>query len=265
MILKVLFFGDIIGRIGREGLKKILPKLKKKYQPDFILANGENLAHGIGLTEKTANEMFEAGVDFFTTGNHFLKKDDIRVMLAAKDTKIIRPANYPPGVVGQGEKLLEIGLKKVLMVNLVGRVFMGEDFDCPFRKFDEIFEKYKKEEAVIIVDFHAEATSEKIAFCHYLDSRAQAVLGTHTHVATADERILPGGTACISDVGMVGAADSVIGDQKEEVIKAFLTQLPFRMEIPEEGEVLINAVYLEIDCKARKAKKIERIKEIVRI
>ncbi|MFH1367032.1 MAG: TIGR00282 family metallophosphoesterase [Patescibacteria group bacterium] len=265
MTLKVLFFGDIIGRIGREGLKKIMPKLKKKYQPDLVLANGENLAHGIGLTEKTANEMMDAGVDFFTTGNHFLKKEDIRAMLEAPDPKVIRPANYPPGVAGRGEKLLEIGLKKVLVVNLVGRVFMGEDFDCPFRKFDEIFQKYKKEEAVVIVDFHAEATSEKMALGHYLDGRAQAVLGTHTHVATADERILPAGTAYISDVGMVGAADSVIGDRKEEVIKAFLTQLPFRMEIPEEGEVLINAVYLEIDCKTKKSKKIERIRETVSV
>lgn len=265
MTLKVLFFGDIIGRIGRNAVKKILPKLQKKYQPDLVLANGENLAHGIGLTEKTAEEMFEAGVDLLTSGNHFLKKEDIRAVLESAECRILRPANYPPNVPGKGEKMLEIGLKKVVVVNLIGRVFMGENFDCPFRKFDEIFEKYKREDLAIIVDFHAEATSEKVALGHYLAGRAAAVLGTHTHVATADEQILPGGTAYISDIGMVGADDSVIGDKKEEIIKAFLTQLPFRMEIPEDGEVLVNAVLVEIDLKTKKAKKLERIKETVKI
>ena len=265
MTLKVLFFGDIVGKIGRKAVKKILPKLKKEYKPDLVLANAENLAHGVGMTEKTINEMQEAGVDFFTSGNHFLKKEEIRDRLASPETKILRPANYPPGVPGRGEKLLEIGLKRVVVVNLVGRVFMGEDFDCPFRKFDEIFEKYKNDKVSIIVDFHAEATSEKVALGHYLDGRAAALVGTHTHVATADQRVLPEGLAFVSDIGMVAALNSVIGVDKKEVIKMFLTQLPLRHELPEEGKVLVNAVFFEIDLETKKAKSIERVDRVIEV
>ena len=265
MTLKVLFFGDIVGKLGRQAVKKILPQLKKQYKPDLVLANAENLAHGIGMTEKTIAEMQEAGVDFFTSGNHFLKKEDIRDSLTSSDTKILRPANYPPNVPGVGEKLLEIGLKKVVVVNLIGRVFMAEDFDCPFRKFDEIFEKYKSEDICLIVDFHAEATSEKVAMGLYLDGRASAVIGTHTHVPTADTQILPKGTAFVSDVGMVGAADSVIGVDKKNILTMFLTQLPLRHELPEEGKVAVNSVFFEIDLKSRKAKKIERTDKIVTV
>ena len=265
MKLKVLFFGDIVGKIGRKAMAKVLPELKKKHQPDLVLANAENLAHGIGLTAKTIEEMREAGVDYFTSGNHIYKKEAIEEVLNSTDSLVIRPANYPPQNPGPGVKMIELGVKKVLMVNLIGRVFMAEDFDCPFRKFDEIYEKYKEENPVIIVDFHAEATSEKVALGHYLDGRATALLGTHTHVPTADQQILSQGTAYVSDVGMVGAYDSVIGVDKKNVINMFLTQMPLRHEMKEQGKAQVNGVLVEIDVKKRKALKIERLDQIVEV
>ncbi len=265
MKLKVLFFGDIVGKIGRKAVAKILPELKKKYKPDLILANAENLAHGVGLTAKTIDEMKEAGIDYFTSGNHIYKKEAGEEVLNLVNGTVIRPANYPPGAPGAGAKIIELGVKKILMVNLIGRVFMSEDFDCPFRKFDEIYEKYKKENPVIIVDFHAEATSEKVAMGHYLNGRVAALLGTHTHVPTADQQILSKGTAYISDVGMVGAYDSVIGVDKKNVLDMFLTQMPLRHEMVEEGKVQVNSVLIEIDAKEKKAKKIERIDRIIEI
>lgn len=265
MKLKLLFFGDIVGKIGRKAITKILPELKKKHKPDLILANAENLAHGIGLTAKTIKEMKEAGIDYFTSGNHIYKKETSEEVMRVAGALVLRPANYPPKAPGLGEKMIELGVKKILMVNLIGRVFMSEDFDCPFRKFDEIYEKYKKDNPVIIVDFHAEATSEKIALGQYLNGRATVVLGTHTHVPTADIQILSKGTAYVSDVGMVGAFDSVIGVDKKNIIEMFLTQMPFPHEIPESGQVQVNAVSVEIDAKARKAIKIERLDQIVEV
>lgn len=265
MKLKVLFFGDIVGKIGRRAISKILPELKKKHKPDLVLANAENLAHGIGLTAKTIKEMKEAGIDYFTSGNHIYKKETSEEVMRVAGALVLRPANYPPKAPGLGEKMIELGVKKILMVNLIGRVFMAEDFDCPFRKFDEIYEKYKKENPVIIVDFHAEATSEKVAMGHYLNGRAAALLGTHTHVPTADERILSKGTAYISDVGMVGAYDSIIGVDKKNIIEMFLTQMPFPHEIPETGQAQVNAVLLEFEAKENKATKIERLSQIVEI
>lgn len=264
--IKILFFGDIFGKIGRQGIKKILPELKNQYQPDLILANAENLAHGRGVTSATLKEMTDAGIDYFTSGNHVWDKNEAFTILNKKKTILIRPANYPPDTSGQGEILVKVGLKNMLVVNLVGRVFFREDFDCPFRTIDNILEKYKKQNlAGIIIDIHAEATSEKIALGHYLNGRVSAVLSTHTHVLTADEKILDQGTAYISDLGMTGPQDSVIGLDKKIVISNFLSQINKSADIPECGICQINGVYLEIDPKTKKAIKIERLNKQVEI
>lgn len=261
-MIKILFFGDVVGKIGRHGLKKILPTLKKKYKPDLVIANGENLAHGLGVTKKILIEIKGAGVDFLTSGNHIWKKKEIEEIFKDPEWQdfVIRPANWPEGVPGEGAKLLKVGKFFVLVINLMGRVFIGQDLDCPFRKLDEILAQYKgKKINAILVDIHGEATSEKVAMGWYADGRVSAVLGTHTHVGTADAKILPQGTAHITDAGMVGAKDSVIGMRKEQPLAGFLTQLPQAFEPPEKGEVIINAVYLEIDPKTKKAKKIQRV------
>jgi metallophosphoesterase (TIGR00282 family) len=266
MNLKILMFGDVVGKIGRRAVAKILPQLKKKYDPDLVLANAENLAHGIGITTKTLNEMIEAGIEFFTSGDHIFDKKEAIEILEKKDSPLIRPANFPSGVPGVGAKLLEIGTKKVLMINLIGRVFFKNQYDCPFRGADEILNEYKNiNPSAIIVDFHAEATSEKNALAQYLDGRVSAVLGTHTHVGTDDFQILPEGMAYVTDIGMVGAKDSVIGVDKKNILKNFLTQIPQLHEIPEEGICVVNAIYLEINPKTKKAIKIKKIKEEVEI
>lgn len=266
MNLQILFFGDISGKIGRRAVAKILPELRKKYNPDLILANVENLAHGLGVTEKTLKEVIEAGGDFFTSGDHIFDKKESIEILEKKEPILIRPANFPPGAPGKGERLFEIGTKKILVINLIGRVFFKSQYDCPFRKADEILKKYKDINlSAIIVDFHAEATSEKNALGWYLDGRVSAVLGTHTHVGTDDWQILPNGTAYVTDVGMVGAKDSIIGVDKKGILKTFLTQVPEIHEIPEEGICTVNAVYLEINPKTKKALKIKKIKEEIKI
>jgi hypothetical protein len=260
--MKILFFGDIVGKIGRKAMIKILPEMKAEYQPDLIIANGENLAHGTGATPKTIKEMQAAGIDYFTSGNHIFDKPEAEVILNDPQAVILRPANYFNDRPGAEYKIIEIGSKRLLLVSLLGRVFMKDTdtYGDPFKKIDEILVQTQKENlAGIIVDLHAEATSEKVAMGWYLDGRVSAVLGTHTHVPTADERILPQGTAFISDIGMVGAADSVIGVDKEEIIKSFLANANPKNEIPEEGEVIINAVYLEIDPATKKALNIARV------
>jgi len=261
-MIKILFFGDVVGKIGRQALKKVLPGLKKKLKPDLTIANVENLAHGLGITKKTIQETREAGVDFFTSGNHVWRKREIVEIF--KDNKwknsIIRPANWPEGVPGEGAKFFQVGNFSFLVVNLLGRVFIDKSLDCPFKKLDEILTQYKKRKInAILVDIHGEATSEKIAFGWYADGRVSAVLGTHTHIGTADAKILPKGTGYITDVGMVGAKDSVIGRKKEEVLAGFLTQLPQVFEPPEKGEVIVNSVYLEINPETKKTIKIKRV------
>lgn len=255
-----------MGHIGRSGLQQILPAYKKKYKPDLIIANVENLAHGKSVTEHTLNSILEAGVDFFTSGNHIYKKTEAIDILNSKKYNIIRPANYPDSDPGEGYKLIKVGTKKILVINLMGRVFIREDFDCPFKKFDSILKKFAKEKInAVIVDFHAEATSEKIAFGHYVDGRATAVIGTHTHVATADTRILNEGTAFVTDAGFVGATDSVIGVDKHDIIEGFLTQLPQPHNIPEEGQCTINAVLIDLNPRTGKAKSIERVDTEVKV
>jgi 2',3'-cyclic-nucleotide 2'-phosphodiesterase len=261
-MIKILFFGDVVGKIGRRALKKVLPGLKKKYKPDLIIANGENLAHGLGLTKKILLEMIAMGFNFITSGNHIWRKKEIEEIFADPELRryVIRPANWPQGVSGDGAALLKVGKFSVLVINLMGRVFIDQDLDCPFKKLDQILAEYKgKKINAIIIDFHGEATSEKVALGLYADGRVSAVLGTHTHVGTADAKILPGGTGHLVDVGMVGAKDSVIGMRKDEVLAGFLTQLPQAFEPPESGEAIVNGVYLEIDSKTHRTKKIIRV------
>lgn len=261
-MIKILFFGDIVGKIGRQALKKVLPSLKKKYKPDLVVANGENLAHGLGVTKKILLEIKEAGLDFLTSGNHIWKKKEIEEIFKDPEWKdfIIRPANWVEGVPGDGYKILKIGKFSILVINLIGRVFIDQNLDCPFKKLDQILAQYKdKKINIILVDFHGEATSEKVALGWYVDGQVSAILGTHTHIGTADAKILPQGTAYITDIGMVGAKDSVIGMRKDEVLAGFLTQLPQTFEPPEKGEAVINAVYLEINSETKKRKKLKEL------
>jgi len=271
IIMKILFFGDVVGRPGRRALVKILPELKKEFEPDLVLANAENAAHGQGVTENVLKELAEGGVDFFTTGDHAFALHESARIFEEKKLPVIRPLNWPGEESGRGFEIISAGAKRILLVNLLGRVFMKRDFDDPFPKIEELLQDYSlkgKEEGseamdAIIVDFHAEATSEKAAFAWFLDGRVSAVLGTHTHVPTADERILPSGTALISDVGMVGPQNSILGVQKDIIIKRFLTQHLLKMEVADEGPVEINGVVLEIDNQTGLAQKIERVRRLV--
>jgi metallophosphoesterase (TIGR00282 family) len=250
-----LFLGDIIGRPGRRALNRYLPTLLNRYSPSLVIANGENAAGGIGITEKVGKELL-AQVDVLTSGNHIWDKREAIAYLK-KEPRLLRPANYPPDNPGNGSYIFkEDGGKKMAILNLQGRVFM-EPLDCPFRKADEEIKALKAITSVIIVDFHAEATSEKQALGWYLDGKVSAVVGTHTHVATADERILPKGTAVITDVGMVGGYNSVIGLQKDQSIMRFLTSRPQRFEPSKEG-VLFSALFVEINSKTGKALSIKR-------
>lgn len=263
--MNILFLGEIIGRPGREALAKIIPELKKKYQPDLIIANGENLAHGKGVTKKALSEVISAGVQVVTSGDHiWFQKEGIEI-LEEKKINLLRPANYPPGVPGRGYLVVNIGSRRVGIINLMGRVFFRESLDCPFRKADEILEELEEKTDIVVVDFHAEATSEKIVLGFYLDGRVSAVIGTHTHVPTADEKILAGDTAYITDVGMIGARDSVIGTKKESALSQFLTQLPFKYELAEDSQVEVNYLFLEINDTNGKTKKIKRVSEVVEI
>src|SRR4030042_1596695 len=205
----ILAIGDIVGRPGRQAIQELVPDLRKEFGIALVIANGENAAGGFGLTVATAQELLEDGVDIITSGNHIWAQKEI-IPYLDEDVPILRPLNYPAGVPGRGYLLKN----KTLVVNLIGRTFMT-NYDCPFRTMDTLLADYSKKAKVIIVDFHAEATSEKVALGHYLDGRVSAVLGTHTHVGTIDAHILPGGTAYVTDIGMVGPADSVIGDNTE--------------------------------------------------
>ncbi len=261
--MKILFFGDIVGKPGRQAVKEILPPWQKKYQPDLVLANGENLAHGRGVTEKSLKEILAAGIDLVTSGDHIWDQKEAIALLENKEIPLIRPANFPPNAPGQGYRLIELRTKKILVINLIGRVFMHEQYDDPFRVADEILKEEAEEATAIIVDWHAEATSEKVCLGWYLDGRVSAVLGTHTHIPTADSRLLPQGTAYISDIGMVGPKDSSLGTDKEIALKRFLTQIPLKLEVA-KGPVEVNAVLLKIGQKG-KAEKIKKLQEIVAI
>jgi len=256
--ISVLFIGDIIGRPGRNALKRFLPGLRAKYKPDFVLANGENAAGGAGITAEIGKDLF-AEVDAMTGGNHIWDKKEA-IPYLEKETRLLRPANYPSVNPGRGATIVTDGEgRKLGVLSLQGRVFM-EPIEDPFRTADAEIEKLAKETKAIVIDFHAEATSEKVALGWYLDGRVSAVFGTHTHVPTADERILPGGTAYISDLGMAGARDSVIGIKREQSIEKFLTGRPVRFEPSNEGAFL-SAVFVEIDPATGRSLSIVRILE----
>lgn len=263
-MIKFIFIGDIMAKIGRKAIAKVLPKWKKQYKPDLIIANAENLAHGKGVTKKTLQEMLDAGIDFFTSGNHVWDKKEAFEIFENSAWPIIRPANYPPKVPGAGYRILQVNKNKILIANLMGRTFFRENFDCPFRTIDSILNLKPKEVKIVFVDFHAEATSENKAMGYYLRNKASAVLGTHTHVGTCDYEILKNGAAYVTQVGMVGAKDSSLGVKFEPVIKKMMTQLPVQHELPEKGLTEINAIYLEINNNG-KAKKIKKLYEEVEI
>lgn len=258
--MKIIFIGDIFGRPGREAVKKALPEYREKYGAHLVIANAENIHHGKGITEDDLHEMQKAGVDFFTSGNHVFKERAIIPFMDSKRVPLVRPANYPQNVPGRGYEIVEGGLKqRVLVINLMGRIFMPMHLDCPFRAADKILEETRHEQlAAIFVDFHAETTSEKMALAHYLDGRVTAVVGTHTHVPTADERVLSGGTAFQSDAGFTGPIDSVIGAEKKGIIEHFLSQMPVKHEVA-SGPTVFNSCLIEVDDKTRKAVSIERL------
>jgi metallophosphoesterase (TIGR00282 family) len=254
--LRILAIGDIIGKPGRKAVNEILPGLCDEYNIDLVVGNGENAAGGLGLTPNTADDLFDSGIDVITTGNHIWAYNEIIPYLDS-DLALLRPLNYPPMNPGRGYLLKN----NVLIVNLVGRVFMSH-VDCPFRAMDQLLTKFEHKSISIIVDFHAEATSEKVAMGRYLDGRVSAVLGTHTHVGTIDARILPGGTAYVTDIGMVGPIDSVIGDDPDSVINRFLTQMPSRLSVG-KGKVSFDAILVEVEEKTGKAVDIKRIQKVV--
>ena len=248
----LLAIGDIIGRPGRQAMNKLLPDLRQQYGLDMVIANAENTAGGLGLTSTTAKELLDAGADVLTSGNHIWAQKEIIPYLDG-EMPILRPLNYPPGVPGRGY----IINGQVMVVNLMGRVFMG-DIDCPFRAMDKLLAELKHKPPIIIVDFHAEATSEKMAMGQYLDGRVSAVLGTHTHVGTIDAQLLPLGTAYVTDIGMTGPVDSIIGDDAEAVIRRFLTGMPHRLSVG-KGKTMFNAVMVRVDEDSGRAISIDRI------
>lgn len=261
-IIKILFIGDIVGKPGRRAVEHFLPIIKKEEGIDLVIANGENMASGKGMTYNKYREVLAMGVDYFTSGNHIWNNKDIIPYLDRPEIKILRPANYQSSYPGKGWANIEISGEKITIISLQGRVFMKDDIEDPFIISKNIIDENK--DNITIIDFHAEATSEKAALAYYLDGKATAVLGTHTHVQTADESILPEGTAFISDVGMTGPKYSVLGVKKEIIIEKFLTQLPLSHKVA-NGDCQLNAVVLTINRATHKAEKIERITNILKV
>lgn len=254
--MKILAVGDIVGENGLNKLKEILPNLKQREKIDFIIVNGENVAGGMGITEKHFKQILFAGADVVTLGNHTWSKKDIFNII--DDEKLLRPANYPKGVVGKGYNTYKCKNKKIAVINLIGRTNMGILTENPFVEADDIIEKIKDKVDYIVIDFHAEATAEKIALANYLDGKVTVIFGTHTHVQTADEFILPRGTAYITDIGMTGPLDSVIGMDKKASIKRFVTTLPEKYKIA-EGESKFNSCLFELNDETGRIEKITRI------
>ena len=257
MPVNILFIGDVIGKPGRQAVSRELHRLVDRYRLDLVIANGENAAGGFGITEETAKDLFKSGIHFLTSGNHIWDKKD-SLEFIAREERLIRPANYPPGTAGRGSAVVKTpGGAKVGVLNLEGRVFMN-NLDCPFRTADREVARLREATPIIFVDFHAEATSEKASLGWYLDGRVSAVVGTHTHVQTADERILPGGTAYLTDAGMTGAFDSVIGVRKDEPIEKFLTQVPVKFEIA-KNNLRLNGIVVMVDEDTGRAVGVERV------
>lgn len=256
--MKILFLGDIVGSSGRKAVKELLPELVKKYRPDFIIANAENAAGGYGLTEKIAKELLSYGIDFLTTGNHIWKKEFIPYL--QKSERVIRPANYGPGAPGKGWAIISKGSLKLGVINLEGRIFM-RPLENPFLVGKTLAEEIRKETPHILVDFHAEATSEKIALGFFLNGYVSALVGTHTHVQTSDERILSLGTAYITDVGMCGSLDSVIGMKIAQALEMYVSMVGRKLEVEEHPPLKLEGVYIELDASGQ-AFNIERFRVI---
>ncbi len=255
--MKILMIGDIVGRPGRVIVEREVMPLRDAWGIDLVIANCENAAGGSGITPTIADDLFRAGCDVLTSGNHVWRKREAYELLKL-DPRVVRPANYPTGAPGSGSTVVEtLSGHKVGVLNLMGRVFM-EPLDCPFRTAERELERLRLVTSVIIVDMHAEATSEKIALGWFLDGKVSCVFGTHTHIQTADERILPKGTAFITDVGMTGPYDSVIGRNVDQILERFLTSLPMRAEVA-EGNVQLRGLLIEVDPKTGRATAVERV------
>ena len=250
--MRVLMIGDIVGKPGRRAVRTLLPGIKNEFGVDLVVANAENSAGGFGLTPSTSDELLDAGVDVITTGNHVWDQQEIIEYLDS-DAPVLRPLNFPPGLPGRGHLIIQ----DVLVVNIIGRVFM-KDYDCPFRAMDGLLKGSRDRPRVTLVDFHGEATSEKGAMGWYLNGRVSAVVGTHTHVGTIDTMVLPGGTAYVTDLGMVGPSQSIIGDDPEPIIERFLTQMNHRMSVA-KGPVRFSSALIDIDASTGKATAIQRV------
>jgi 2',3'-cyclic-nucleotide 2'-phosphodiesterase len=265
--VKLLFIGDIVGQPGRNAVKNLLPKLREQHALDFIIANGENSAGGSGITPRTAVEIFDAGVDVITSGDHLWDQKEVMELLA-NENRFLRPLNYPAGTPGQGSGVFEFRIphsaihNSIAVLNVQGRTFMQPPLENPFLLAAEEVKRLRERTKIIFVDFHAEATSEKIAFGRFLDGRVSAVVGTHTHVQTADEQILPGGTAYLTDAGFTGPHDGCLGREIEPVMKKFLTGMPQRFEVA-KNRVLLHGAVIEIDDASGKASKIQRVSELI--
>ena len=261
--MKLLFIGDIVGRPGRHAVKELLPRLREQHALDFVIANGENSAGGSGITPATAGEIFSAGVDVITSGDHLWDQKEVMELLTSEN-RFLRPLNYPPDAPGHGSGMFEIQNSKfkIAVLNAQGRTFMQPQLENPFLLAAEEVKRLREQTKIIFVDFHAEATSEKIAFARFLDGQVSAVIGTHTHVQTADEQIFPGGTAYLSDAGFTGPHESVLGREIEPVIQRFLTAMPQRFEVAKD-RVLLHGAVIEIDDASGKAITIHRVAEAV--
>ncbi len=241
--MRLLFIGDVVGKPGREGLAATMPALREQHKPDLVIANGENVAGGVGITEETGRELFEMGVDVITLGNHAYRHRDVYGFIASEQ-RLIRPANYPASNPGQGHVIVDAAGMRVAVVNLSGALYLRVE-RSPFPVADEIVAELSGRADAIFVDFHAELTSEKVAMGWHLDGRVAAVIGTHTHVPTADGRVLPGGTAYLTDAGMTGSRAGVIGVRKEQALEGFVTQMPVRFDSA-EGEVWVMGALVEV-------------------
>lgn len=261
--MRVLFIGDVVAKPGRRAVDVLLPALRAELSLDLIIANGENSAGGAGITAATAGELFAAGVDLLTTGNHVWHQREALTYLPTTD-RVVRPLNFPSGAPGLGATLYMARGTPVLLINALGRVYL-DSLDNPFAAVDALLEERGDEARVVVVDFHAEATSEKRAMGFYLDGRASLVVGTHTHVPTADAQILPGGTAYVTDVGMVGPRHSVIGVEVEPIVRRFLSALPQRFDTAKDPQIQFNAVLAEIDEASGRARSIARIDRTVEL
>ena len=258
--MNVLFIGDIVGEPGRRVIAKKLPKVIERYQVNVVVGNGENVAGGFGITPELADDLFDLGFSAITTGNHAWDKKEIMEFFR-KESRLLRPANYPPGAPGKGAMLLELPSgEKLGLLQIMGRAFMPA-LDCPFRVAEREVATLKQQANAVIVDMHAETTSEKMAMAYFLDGQVTAVVGTHTHVQTADEQILPKGTAYLTDIGMTGPQQSVIGFKKDLVIEKFVTQLPRRFEVA-SGPAVFSAALVCLDTSTGKAIGIQRIREL---